>query len=261
MPTGILYFPYPAGGTRVSAYQKRVYLHPLDGDGDEEPWMRFRLVYEGPLRASQPQHNDASPKAMSLASHKHAIRRHFHKQLKHLWETDWFLSNHTVHPKMYGVERPASDNAARFAPSPSEKISLLEAVAHNHREHGYRFVPLVRKDWRLICSIHIVLLRHDVPNSAISAGDLDNRVKTLIDAMRKPSNLSELYGHETPGCGEDPFYCLLEDDKYITGFAVESDRLLKPPDGSTDEDRRQVLAIIQVEVRPYDVTQFNLSFS
>jgi len=37
-----------------------------------------------------------------------------------------------------------------------QKISLVEAVAVNHREHGYRFVPLVRKDWRLALQLRFL---------------------------------------------------------------------------------------------------------
>jgi hypothetical protein len=94
----------------------------------------------------------------------------------------------------------------------------------------------------------------------ISAGDLDNRIKTLIDTLRKPQNANELRGHETPSAGEDPFFCLLEDDDLVTGLTVETDMLLDPP-CEGDAGQAQVKLIISVELRPSHVTMFNLSFA
>ena len=59
--------------------------------------MKFRLTYEGELRATQ---RDPTPDQTNpLARHKHMVRRVFHKQLKHLWETDRFLSRYRIHPE------------------------------------------------------------------------------------------------------------------------------------------------------------------
>lgn len=243
----------------MSVSRRVVYLSPLESDWDGEPWMRFRLVYEGELRANQ--RDPLGNQTDRLAEHKQAIRKVFHRQLKHLWETDWFLSTHRVYPKDFGMDRIVADSAARWGAPPDKMVPLLDVVAHKYRENGYRFVPLVQKDWRLMCSLQILFLRHDPPGSVVHAGDLDNRIKTLIDALRKPDNANELRGNETPVEGEDPFFCLLEDDKLVTGLAVESDRFLMPPNGRSDENRRQTHVVITVDVRPYDVTTFNLSFA
>jgi hypothetical protein len=221
--------------------------------------MRFRLVYQGELKAGQQDRHDQHWDKM--AEHKQAIRKVFHRQMKRLWETNWFLNSYRVYPQDYGIDLSASDIAARWGASPNQMVPLLEAVALNYQENDYRFVPLVRKDWRLMCSLNILFLRHDPPGSVVHAGDLDNRIKTLIDALRKPQGTTELRGNETPAEGEDPFFCLLEDDKLVTGLTVESDRLLEPPNGRKDADNRQVHIVITVDVRPYDVTGFNLSFA
>lgn len=220
--------------------------------------MRFRLIYERELRANQRDPIGGQPDR--LAEHKQKIRKVFHRQLKHLWETNWFLNSTIVFAGDYGIEMPTGDGSIPNSLSDS-RISLVDAVAHNHRENSYRFVPLVRKDWRLMCSLQILFLRHDPPGSVVHAGDLDNRVKTLIDALRKPEGASELRGNEIPAEGEDPFFCLLEDDRLVAGLSVESDRFLEPPRGRRDEDRRQVHVVVTVDVRPYDVTNFNLSFA
>ncbi len=96
---------------------------------------------------------------------------------------------------------------------------------------------------------------------AISAGDLDNRLKTLIDTLRRPRNDRELRGNEIPGEGENPFFCLLEDDNLVTHLSVETDTLLDPPTGNKELDQRQVKLVITVDLKPLDVTMFNLSFA
>ena len=63
---------------------------------------------------------------------------------------------------------------------------------------------------------------------------------------------------QQPGEGEDPFFCLLEDDNQVSSFAVETDTLLMPPDGL--DAARSVKLVVTVELRPYFATPFNLSF-
>jgi hypothetical protein len=77
------------------------------------------------------------------------------------------------------------------------------------------------------------------------SGDLDGRVKTLIDGLRLPQQLAEVPGG--PLEDEDPFFVLLEDDRLIYDFAVTTDRLLVPPE--PDEPYRDVVAIIGVHIK------------
>ncbi len=56
-------------------------------------------------------------------------------------------------------------------------------------------------------------------------GDIDNRLKTLLDSFTMPDQNQTPDG--SPDTGETPFFCLLEDDKLITGLAVKTDRLLR----------------------------------
>ena len=148
---------------------------------------------------------------------------------------------------------------AMWAPGDDEMQSLVDVVAGRHNQFGYRFVPLVTRYFHLLCSIHVLFLRHDIPGSAIQAGDIDNRIKTLIDALRLPNNQTELVGQDTkPRQEEVPFFCLLEDDSLIGGFSVETDTLLHPPTQSIGG--RDVKTVVTVELRPYFATPFNLSF-
>jgi hypothetical protein len=78
------------------------------------------------------------------------------------------------------------------------------------------------------CALDILFLRRDEPGSLIkSGGDIDNRIKVLFDAMRIPQASEELKGTR-PDQDEEPFFCLLEDDRLITEVKVTTDKLLAP---------------------------------
>ncbi len=216
--------------------------------------MRLRLIYSGELKASQPP--DRSTGQSKQCFHKHQLRKAFHIQLKRLWEQDLFLSTARVEPMYYGVDTSVSDYENIWQPDSCQFVSLNKAVANMHREHGYKFVPLARKDWKLHCKLQILLLRQDGINSAVSAGDIDNRVKTIIDALTKPAHLNQLPQNESPSNGEDPFYCLLEDDRLVTSLEVESDILLL-----SNFPNNYAHVVISAEIRPHTVDTFNLSFA
>ena len=103
------------------------------------------MTYEGELRATQrdPILGQTNP----LASHKHSIRRAFHKQLEHLWATDRFLSRYRVHPDNPNLgEQPHAAADAMYgmwARKDEDLAPLVEVVAACHNRFGYRFVPLV----------------------------------------------------------------------------------------------------------------------
>jgi len=59
-----------------------------------------------------------------------------------------------------------------------------------------------------------------------------------------------------PANGETPFFCLLEDDSFITSLAVENDTLLSPD----KVDRNYAKVVINVNIRPLYATAFNLGF-
>ena len=219
--------------------------------------MKFRLVYEGELRSTQrdPERNQPDPRA----AHKQDIRRVFHRQLKQLWQSNQFLREHKLPSGQPNPGRPIADDAAYYGRSELE-LSMLEVIADKHRNFGYRFVPLVRKDWSLLCSLNVLFLRRDFPGSVIQAGDIDNRLKTLIDALRLPVHKQELAGNEVPLDDEDPFFVLMEDDNLVSHFSVEADTLLEPPKDGT-LDKHKVHLVVEVDVRPHHATTFNLSFS
>lgn len=156
--------------------------------------MRFTLTYTGDLRAN------ARP------DHKHELRTAFHAQLAMLWK-----------------QQPLADERKWFDGSGKTKINLNRSVG------TFCFVPLVSPALHLVCGLDIFMLRPEPPGSIVTqGGDIDNRLKTLLDALRCPHDEGELPKGSSPGPGEQPFFCLLEDDALITSISVRTDRLLVP---------------------------------
>lgn len=156
--------------------------------------MKFRLIYRGELKGN------------GDSKHKHQLRRHFHKQLADLWRQPPLVSRFDLHAN---------------EPVPN-KINL------SIRRSGFRFVPLVSPKLWAVAELDCVLLRPGPPGELIrSGGDIDNRLKTLLDALKVPEE-NALPAEAMPESDEIPFFCLLEDDKLITALRVETDRLLDP---------------------------------
>jgi hypothetical protein len=174
--------------------------------------MDFTLYYRGPLRANR------GP------SDKHEIRRHFHVQLRNLWG-----------------QIPLSGYSQFLRPEvPDGELSVIE-----HR-HGFRFAPLVSSRIKFAASLDILLLRPEPPGTILSqSGDIDNRIKTLLDALKVPHEATALPKNCVPGSDEDPFFCLLQDDSLITGLAVRTDRLLDPV-----RDPSEVVLLVKVRAAP-----------
>ena len=128
---------------------------------------------------------------------KQALRRSFHPQLRELWNQeplchfqDWYKASTPV--------------------------------------DGFNFVPLVCQGLHLVAQLHITLLRPERPGSIItSGGDIDNRLKTLLDSLKVPEH-GALPADTQPTSDENPFFCLLEDDNLITDIRVSTAQLLQP---------------------------------
>lgn len=175
--------------------------------------MNFRLIYRGPLR----------PQGSADPRHKHSIRRAFHLQLSVLWNTVPFINSiGETHSDWKGPN------------GTKESITRIERLAREHAKGQFRFVPLICKELGLACSLKVLMLRREEPGEPAFGGDIDNRFKVLVDALKIPDD-SDLRGIE-PEDGEDPFFCLLEDDCLLTDFQVKSDRLLIPSDFPMSHD-------------------------
>ena len=193
--------------------------------------MKFTLTYDGPLPASA---NKSKNEA------KWNIRQALNPQLKDLWSSHPALrelENNRHFPKKGGAtltqvhhlhpgpitNHPLTPNVA----GEKEILDLCEPID----KHGAWFKPLVRESYALHCGLKITFLRQEPPGRVYQSGDLDGRMKTLLDALAMPQHKEQILGKATKF---DPIFCLLEDDALVSGLQIESERLLtnksNPPD-------------------------------
>lgn len=182
--------------------------------------MQFSLYYRGRLKSN------ASP------ADKHLLRQHFHRQMKELWQQ----------PPLREFKRLLEDDMqahAEAADAQAYGLSVLRTL------HGFTFAPLVCERVHLVAELEIQMLWSQAPGAIVSAGgDIDNRLKTLFDSLKVPSESTALPPGTTPRADEAPFFCLLEDDRLITRVTVETDRLLEPA-----LDPSEVALFIRVRTR------------
>ena len=162
--------------------------------------MRLVLHYRGTLRAN------GNP------AHKHDLRQHFHVQLKQLW-----------------TQRPLSEQPRLLEPrGRAGDYCLLRPLG------AFAFAPLVTAEMNVVAELHVILLRPEQPGGLITqGGDIDNRLKTLFDALTMPRHENALPVGTIPGHDETPFFCLLEDDSLIIAVSLRTEQLLEPAEESS----------------------------
>jgi hypothetical protein len=199
--------------------------------------VEFFLNYRGPLRATQRDPKEGTSIKAAHWQLKHLMRKGFHRSLKRHWELTPFLMN---------AQQPPVDT----------KPYHIERLAQEFQISPWGFVPLVTGRLQLLTTIDIWIQRLDNASSSVWSGDVDNRVKTIIDALEVPS-ANDGYASLTPEAGEQPFFCLLENDKYLNNVAVETSALLDAPDGA---DQSYADVRIRVRIRPDNLTLSNIGF-
>ncbi len=210
-----------------SAYEQRertIFLMKDSYNPQPEKTLEFRLIYGGPLYGAG--------KVNTRSDHKHDIRKVFHEQLKVLWFRNPSLSCWESNNSETGIRKQTCRNLA-------ERYSF----------NGVGYVPLSFDGLGVACKLDILMLRPEMPGQTlIKGGDIDNRLKTLFDALRmpKPGEVSE------PEGGINPFYCLLEDDSLINHISVTTDLLL----GKVEAN--EVRLVITVSLWPVISTLLNV---
>jgi hypothetical protein len=132
----------------------------------------------------------------------------------------------------FNVKRPIGDDPASWL--------------YYHPVRDVQFVPLITHVREAHCRLGLRLYRRQRPGEIISRdADLDNRLKTLFDALRMPHTDDEL--PQGVPLGESPFFCLLDDDALITKVSIETFGLLTPP--GPGENENYVELDIAVEIR------------
>lgn len=175
--------------------------------------MNFFLKYDGPLKS-----NDH-------AQGKHQIRQCFRAQLERLWSI-----------------LPLKECKNYLTRANTDKC-VLKKIA------GVEFAPLVTTALFLTCELDITMLwGEEAGNIVGNSGDIDNRLKTLFDALACPdeNQIATIRGND-PNSFPEPYLCLLEDDKLITSVNVRTSCLLEyDPDLPYN-----VSVLVNVITRPY----------
>jgi hypothetical protein len=78
------------------------------------------------------------------------------------------------------------------------------------------FTSIVHPDFGFRAKLDILMLKPELPGQIITGGDIDNRLKTLFDALTRPRHGQDIPPNWTPAPDEQPLHCLLEDDALIS---------------------------------------------
>lgn len=217
------------------------------------PIMKFTLTFDGSLPSS-------GNKAKVTA--KWAIRSALHPQLADLWKSHPALKmveENRYFPKYGGATFAQTHHSHPGPVFPARRMNLatredlLLDLGEPIEKHGAWFRPLVRESYALHCGLKVQFLRKEPPGKVYQGGDIDGRIKTLLDALTMPQHAEQVL---QPGVKDQPVYCLLEDDSLVSGLSVESERLLTDNNHPTD----YVRLTIEVDVRVRQATIYNHSF-
>lgn len=176
--------------------------------------MEFRLIYGGLLFGAS--------RTDTRSEHKNDIRKIFHYQLKHLWKVspnlkEWIRGDPRV-----------------------ESLRALDYLSKKYKFNGVSLVPLVTEDLGVGVKLDILMLRPDQPGMTLmQSGDVDNRLKTIFDALRMPQ-----IGEQFEAGEESPFFCLMQSDSLVNHVSVTTDILLGP------SDKNEVRLVITVTIWP-----------
>lgn len=219
-------------------------------EGPVRDVMRFHLVYSGPLSAS------GNKSKLDEAAH---IRRVLSAQMAQLWAKHHSLQVLLVEGATRGEsgsvvmrQRGRLLNPREIAQTRGmsqvgyvDMIPMLEVASH-------RFLPLVRESLHLNCELDILFLRQQDPGALVSqGGDIDNRIKTLLDGLRMPSADEEARAPST--LDDEVTYCLMESDTLVSRLNIDTDRLLF----AETEKPNEVHLIIEVTLNVLRVAPYN----
>jgi len=207
-----------------------------------ESTVEFRLLYQGILTAN------------GGVADKFAIGRQFHPQLRNLCSEQPLLRSQLIAWGQVEAQQTLGDS---FTGEDAFSFGV-KRLADTHL-NGFRFMPISRKEWHLRCSLDVLFLRREKPGKVFKRGDIDNRFKTLFDALQMPIQGQDI-GRESPGPDEDPFFVLLQEDDLIADVSLTTDRLLDVP-AAHRYSRDYSILVIGVELQPTQRTGWSHVFS
>lgn len=109
---------------------------------------------------------------------------------------------------------------------------------------GTRFRFIVSRVLNQRCDLHITVLYGSDQATAYQTGDIDNRVKTLLDALRTRSSAELLKAPAIADSSTGYAEVLLEDDSLVSSLSIRTEHGLDMP-----RDRNAVWVLIRVTIR------------
>ncbi len=172
------------------------------------------------------------------------MRQYFHSQIKELWNQQPL----NKHLDLTDITYEPTDTRGSTVVTAYEKPSIVRTVG------AYNFASIVSSKINLVADLTVTLLRPGPPGAIVTqGGDIDNRIKTLLDTLKIPNGPSALPKGVFSAAEGDPLFCLPKDDSLITGLTIKTDRLLEP-----NTSPSQVVLLIHVRTRPTLGTFLNL---
>ena len=180
--------------------------------------MKFKLVYSGELKIN--------PKKRS--KHLHDIRMALSPQLERL---------------------------AQISPYDTIKERMAKTKSKGIREvDGAKFFPIIRPDLHLLAELDIQILHPELLETP--RADIDNRMKTLLDALKRPQCPHELSENVDK---RRVIYTLLDDDHLVTKMTINTSHLLYKEQNPSPNRDYELLIIITVNIRASKGTMENLA--
>ncbi|MBP3615549.1 MAG: hypothetical protein IJ473_00375 [Alphaproteobacteria bacterium] len=179
--------------------------------------MKFKLVYVGEVKIN--------PKKRS--QHLQDIRDILSPQLKRLSEIS-----------------PYNEIKSRL----EKKGKAIKTVG------GVKFFPLITPDLNLLAELDIQILHPELLETP--RADIDNRMKTLLDALKRPQSSHEISEHMNK---KDVCYTLLDDDHLVTKMTINTSHLLYKDAVQKRNHDYELLIIITVNIKASKGTPDNLA--
>lgn len=226
-----------------------VYIERCDDDLGGKIVMQFHLLYSGRLLGAS--------RGDTRATHKDEIRQFLNPQLGRLWRTNKGLFEHAksaayhwaeLHPECIPL-LPKTDSPFS-EPDEANAEELVEMgikyLAHKWRIGDRGYVPLVTEEMGLRCTLEILFLRPESPGRILQSGDIDNRLKTVFDALKIPRHAEGL--SPSLDAPATPTFCLLEDDRLVSEVRIATDNLLLLPNAAAINPN-DVFLVIDVKLQ------------
>lgn len=184
--------------------------------------MKFRLLYRGEIKTHPKQR----------ATHVNDIRIAFSNQLKRLLE----IPPYSIVEKYVDLScpKPVKNGIKNVA----RKVGNL------------KFIPVISPELDLVAELDILMMHPEVLGTA--RADIDNRLKTLLDGLRRPQTTQEITENLVKKFGSRPIYTLFDDDKLVTKITVNTTHLLEY------KNIHEIVLVIAVNIRASRGTNENL---